>query len=236
MESFEISGKSVEEALHKAEKKLGISREEFKYTVLKEGKSGILGIGAEEARILVESIEPIEPVAQEEKEDDTTVLIKNILDELLQHMGFKAHAALEKPLLSEENETTTLTFNITGDDDIGILIGRHGQTMSSLQYLVRVMISRKLPEPPSIIVDVDGYKQRRYEALRATAKRIAEQVKTRRTPFTLEPMPAFERRIVHLTLANDPNVTTQSIGEGDSRKVVIMPKNMTRETRTINNR
>jgi len=234
MESFELSGKTVEEALQKAEKKLGINRIEIKYTVLREGKSGILGFGSEDAKILVE---PVTTVTPPEKEDDNTKIAKGIIDDLLKYMGFTAKASPEKPLVAEENDTTvTITFNITGDDDVGILIGRHGQTMSSLQYLVRVMLARKVANPPSVIVDVDGYKERRYEALRATAKRLAEQVRTRKTPFTLEPMPAFERRIIHLTLANDPNVATQSIGEGDSRKVVIMPKNMTKGTRTINNR
>jgi spoIIIJ-associated protein len=234
MESFEISGKSVEEAVQKAAKKLGADRDQIQYTVLKEGKSGILGFGSEEARILVEPIEAPEPESQ--PEDDTAKLARDIINNLLKHMGFKAEASLTDPLVSEENgTTTTITFNIAGDDDIGILIGRHGQTISGMQYLVRVILAKKVANPPSVIVDVDGYKQRRYDALRATAKRLAEQVKMKKTPFTLEPMPAFERRIIHLTLANDPNVTTQSVGEGDARKVVIMPTNM-RSTRIINNR
>jgi spoIIIJ-associated protein len=87
------------------------------------------------------------------------------------------------------------------------------------------MLTHRLENTPPIIIDIDGYKERRYDALRETAKRLAEQVKTRRIPFTLEPMPAIERRIIHMTLANDPNVTTQSTGEGEARKVVISPKN-----------
>lgn len=234
MDSFEISGKSVEEAIQRAAKKLGVERSQIKYTVLKEGKSGILGFGAEEARILIEPIETIEP--GNEPEDDTAALAMDIINNLLKHMDFKAEASLTQPLVSEENgTTTTITFNIAGDDDVGILIGRHGQTISGLQYLVRVILAKKVANPPSIIIDVDGYKQRRYDALRATAKRLAEQVKIKKTPFTLEPMPAFERRIIHLTLADDPNITTQSIGEGEARKVVIMPKNM-RGSRPVNNR
>lgn len=231
MESLEISGKTVEDAIQRALDKLGVTREEIKVTVLKEGKSGILGIGAEEAKIL------IEPVTPQETEGDVIGLSRRILEELLKLMGFNATVVPEKPLMAEEvGMTSSITFNITGDDDVGILIGRHGQTISSLQYIVRVMIARQVKMPPPIIIDVDGYKQRRYEALRTTAKRLAEQVKNRKTPFTLEPMPAFERRIIHLTLANDPNVTTQSIGEGESRKVVIMPKNLGKPNRTVINR
>ena len=229
MDSFEISGKTIEDAIQNAMQRLGVSREQIKYTILKEGKSGILGIGSEEACILVE------PIAPQAVIDDITHLAKGILEELVKRMGFEAEVSLTESLIIEDNESApAITFNITGDDNIGILIGRHGQTMASLQYIVRVLVARKVENPPSIIIDVDGYKQRRYKSLRSTAKRLAEQVKMRKTPFTLEPMPAFERRIIHLTLANDAYVTTQSIGEGELRKVVIVPKSMGKSTR--NNR
>lgn len=220
MESLKISGKTVEEAIERALEKLGVSRDEIKVTVLKEGKSGILGIGAGEAQILVE------PVTSTQEKQDAAGLAKQTLEELLQLMGFQTKVVPEKSFVGDDDETLNpLTFNITGDDDVGILIGRHGQTMASLQYIVRIILTRRIQDSPPIVIDVDGYKQRRYEALRETARRLAEQVKTRRTPFTLEPMPAIERRIIHLTLANDPDVTTQSTGEGEARKVVISPKN-----------
>jgi spoIIIJ-associated protein len=234
MESMEISGKTVEDAVQRASQQLGIPSEDLKFSIIKEGKSGILGFGSEEAVILVENTgeQPDESVG-----DEAMQKAREMLKELLEKLGFKAEVRLEQPITAEENgSTTTMTFNITGDDDIGILIGRHGQTLSSLQYLFRIILARQVPSTPSIIIDVDGYKQRRYESLRATATRLADQVKTRRTPFTLEPMPAFERRIIHMALANNPNVTTQSIGEGENRKVVIMPKNMGKGTRTVTNR
>jgi spoIIIJ-associated protein len=234
MDSREYSGRTVDEAIEIALDKLGLAREEIKVTVLKEGKSGVFGIGAEEAKILVEAEERPEPgnIA----DSNASEITFGILEKILGLMEFNATVEPEEALTLDDTENApTITFNITGDDDIGILIGRHGQTISSLQYLLRVMVAKKLKSPPPIVVDIDGYKKRRYEALRATAKRLAEQVKTRKTPFTLEPMPAFERRIIHLTLADDPNVTTQSIGEGEARKVVIMPKSMGRP-RPINNR
>jgi spoIIIJ-associated protein len=226
MESLKISGKTVEEAIEHALEKLGVSRDEIKVTVLKEGKSGILGIGAGEAQILVE------PVTPTQEKQDAAGLAKQTLEELLQLMGFQTKVVPEKSFVGDDDETLSpLTFNITGDDDVGILIGRHGQTMASLQYLVRIILTRRIQDSPPIVIDVDGYKQRRYDALRETARRLAEQVKTRRIPFTLEPMPAIERRIIHLTLANDPDVTTQSTGEGEARKVVISPKNTARSYR-----
>jgi len=109
-------------------------------------------------------------------------------------------------------------------EDLGILIGRRGQTLASLQYMVRLIVGHQAQAGLPIIVDIEGYKQRRYEALRELAWRIAEQVKVSKSPFSLEPMPAFERRIIHITLADSPDVTTESTGFGEVRKVVIKPK------------
>lgn len=223
MESLEMSGKTVQEAIERALKKLGVGREEIKVTVIREGKSGMFGIGAEEAEILVEPIE-YHPASMNETDAEGTA--RQIIEKLLELMDFKAEVIKEDSFIGNDEENRMpVTFNITGDDDVGILIGRHGQTIASLQYLVRIILTHRIENSPPVIIDIDGYKERRYNALRETAKRLAEQVKTRRMPFTLEPMPAIERRIIHMTLANDPNVTTQSTGEGESRKVVISPKN-----------
>jgi spoIIIJ-associated protein len=124
---------------------------------------------------------------------------------------------------SGEQLTTPVAFNIEGDD-LGILIGRRGQTLAALQYVLRLIVGHKTETWVPIIVDAEGYKERRYEALKALALRMADHVKTRGSPFTLEPMPPYERRIVHLALADNPAVYTESIGEGESRKVVIRPK------------
>ena len=231
MEKIEVTGKTVDEAITNALVNLGVSRDQIKVTVIKEGRSGILGIGSEEARILVEPLDTVPA------QSDFSEIAKDMVEKLLRLMDFNTSVETVAPLTAEEGESNpAITLNITGDDDVGILIGRHGQTISSLQYLVRIMISHKVSSPPPVVIDVDGYKQRRYEALRATAKRLAEQVKTRRMPFTFEPMPPFERRIIHITLVNDSSVTTQSIGEGEMRKVVIMPKTLGRTPRIITNR
>ena len=96
--------------------------------------------------------------------------------------------------------------------------------MVSLQYIVRVILAHKIQAKIPIVLDVEGYKQRRCEGLRVLAKKLADQVRTRRIPFTMEPMPAFERRVIHLELAEHPDVITASTGEGESRKIVITPK------------
>jgi len=217
MKNLEMSGKTVEEAIQHALGKLGVSREEVKVTVLKEGKHGVLGLGAEEARIRVE------PLVPAPEESDIADAAKGILEALLSMMGVAASVAPPARSFAEGEATAPIAFDIRGDD-LGILIGRRGQTLSCLQYIVRLIVGHQTEAWVPIIIDVEGYKQRRYEAVQALAWRIAEQVKAGGEPFTLEPMSAYERRIIHLTLAEHPDVTTQSIGEGEARQVVILPK------------
>jgi len=144
-----------------------------------------------------------------------------ILESLLAAMGVHASVVVNvEP--GEEGVVGAVTLDINGDD-LGILIGRRGQTLASLQYMVRLILAHQLKAWLPVTIDVEGYKQRRVQALQNLAYRLAEQVQIKKAPFTLEPMPAYERRIIHLTLAEHPNVTTHSIGMGESRKVVIEP-------------
>ena len=153
-----------------------------------------------------------------------TEVAKNVLEVLLTAMGVVASVVPQaKPIGGEEGGPPSIAFDIEGDD-LGILIGRRGQTLACLQFIVRLIVGHQTETWAPIVVDVEGYKQRRCEKLRALAQSLAEQVKARRAPFTLEPMLAYERRIIHLALTDDPDVTTESIGEGESRKVVIRLK------------
>ena len=227
MEPLEISAKTTEEAIQIALTQLNASRDEVKVDVVSEGKPGLLGIGAEEAIIIVELLTPRpEPEESEtESEEDIAGIAESILERLMELMELEATIQRQtfQTTNGEEQVTSPLAFNVMGDD-LGILIGRRGQTLATLQYMLRLMVSHQTKVWTPIVIDVEGYKQRRSEALQALAVRMAEQVRTRGTPFTLEPMPAYERRIIHLALADHPNVTTQSIGEGDLRKVVIQPE------------
>lgn len=150
---------------------------------------------------------------------------KSVLEELLRLMDLPSKVTLseEFTVTGAEGETSSIGLNIEGED-LGILIGRRGQTMVSLQHVVRLIVSHRMDVRIPIVLDVEGYKQRRCEGLRALANKLADQVRTRRIPFTMEPMPAFERRVIHLALADHPDVTTESTGEGEARKVVILPK------------
>jgi spoIIIJ-associated protein len=152
---------------------------------------------------------------------------KQVLEELLSLMDLTGTVlpSDEFTVTDDNGELSSVGLNIEGED-LGILIGRRGQTMVSLQYIVRLIVSRKIQVQIPIVLDVEGYKQRRCEGLRILANRLAEQVKDRKTPFTMEPMPAFERRIIHLALADHPDVITESTGIGDARQVVITPKTL----------
>jgi len=175
-------------------------------------------LGAEEARVRVELLKPMA-----EQESAVAEVVKDVLEALLTKMGVTASIVPQASSIvaDEEEATAPIAFDVKGND-LGILIGRRGQTLACLQYIVRLIVGHQTETWLPIVIDVEGYKQRRYEALRTLALHIAEQVKAKGVPFTLEPMPAYERRIAHLTLADDPDVTTQSIGEGEARKVVIL--------------
>ena len=171
----------------------------------------------------------VEPVVSM-KENDVAEVAKSVLETLLSKMGVAGSTVsnIEPFVEGGEGGTTPITLDVEGDD-LGILIGRRGQTLSSLQYIVRLIVGYQAEAWLPVIIDVKGYKQRRYEALRALAWRMAEQVKAGGAPFTLEPMSAFERRIIHISLAEHPDVATQSTGEGEARKVVILPKEQTED-------
>ena len=218
MDSLEISAKTVEEATQRALEQLGISRNEAEVTVLKEGKGGVLGLGAEDA---VVRVSPLTAVS----ETDRVELARHVLEELLDKLEIEASIEPYVPPFTggSDEAAAPIAFNLRGED-LGILIGRQGQTLSSFQYIVRLILAHRIKAQVPIIIDIEGYRERRYEALKDLAERIADQVRARRAPFTLRPMPPFERRIVHLTLAEDPEVVTESIGVGEMRRVVIQPR------------
>lgn len=205
MEGIEITAATVEQAIEKAEAQLGLSRDQFEVEVVREGKSGISAKG-EEALVKVTPSTPTEKYAVK--------VVTEILDTLLGLLGVTGKVEV----LSDE---IPLALDITGDD-LGILIGRRGQTLACLEYITKLIVVGRLKTWLPLSVDVAGYKERRRDSLQRLALYLAEQVKSRRHSITMEPMPADERRIVHLTLADNPDVTTHSTGEGEDRKVVIL--------------
>jgi spoIIIJ-associated protein len=205
MEGIEITAATVEQAIEKAEAQLGLNRDQFEVEVVREGKSGILAKG-EEALVRVTPVTPPEKYAVK--------VVTEILDTLLGLLGVTGKVEV----VSDE---IPLALDIKGDD-LGILIGRRGQTLACLEYITKLIVVGRLKTWLPLSVDVAEYKERRRDSLQRLALYLAEQVKSRSHSITMEPMPADERRIVHLTLADNPDVTTHSIGEGEDRKVVIL--------------
>ncbi|OGO60113.1 MAG: hypothetical protein A2Z36_03310 [Chloroflexi bacterium RBG_19FT_COMBO_48_23] len=213
MKELEVSGKTVDEAVQLALEQLGVTEDQVEVVVLKKGKSGVFGMGAEEAKIMVTLL----PVSGEKL--DVAEVAKDVMEALIKLMKLTADVSVAQAT----NNELPVTLNIEGDD-LGVLIGRRGQTLASLQYIIRLIVAEKLKAWVPINVDVAGYRKRRYESLQNLALRLAEQVKRSQRLITLEPMPADERRIIHLTLTDNPDVTTQSMGEGEMRKVAILLK------------
>lgn len=218
VESLEISGKTVEEAIEHALQQLGLTRDQVEVTVLNKGKSGFLGMGAEEA------IVKVTPLVQAQQEGDTAAVAKEALEELLKRMKLTAQVEIgsDTPETSE-SEPAPIALEVKGDD-LGILIGRRGETLAALQYVLRLIVAHHQKARVPLTIDIEGYRQRRYRSLRELALRLAQKAISTGQSMTLEPMPADERRIVHLALSVNPDVVTQSIGEGEMRKVVIMPR------------
>ena len=219
MKEIEVSARTVEDATHQALERLGLGIDQVEIEVLEEGRSGLLGIGAENARIRVtENANRIAP-------DEAVAMAQDILENVLDSLGLDAGVELvrDNMVADDEKSAAPVVFNIRGGD-LGILIGRRGQTLSCLQYLVCLMTTHQTGLNIPIVLDVNGYKKRRYESLRALAHHIAEQVESSGRSCALEPMPAYERRVVHLALKEHPFVMTESTGFGEGRKVVVLPR------------
>ncbi len=243
-ESVDVRAKSVDEAIAKGLAQLNKTREEVEIEILNPGSRGVLGIGAEEAVVRMVFIEPPTPAPAPAPEPEpepapkpepaegppppeisVTQSAREVLTELLKHMGIKAQVVISPPkgIMAEDRDMPPVILDITGDD-LGILIGRRGETLNALQYVTRLIVSRQTKYWVNIIVDVEEYKVRRERSLRQLAQRMADRVAASGKAVTLEAMPAYERRIVHVTLRDNEAVTTKSVGEGTSRKVMILPK------------
>ncbi len=164
---------------------------------------------------------PVEPSA---KTTDSVEQGREILEHLLEYMNLRAQVeVVPQSEIEAAGGERGVVLNIVGDD-LGVLIGRQSEVMSALQFLTRLMVNQSSRGRANLVVDVNGYKAKRTESLRKLALRTADQVMQTGRTMSLEPMPPAERRIIHLTLRNHPDVTSQSVGEGSRRKVTVVPK------------
>ncbi len=209
--SVEASGKTIEQALQKALRELGVRPEEVDIEILSEGGGGLLGIfGARQVRIRV-SVRDRRPPASNAQ------TICDILGEVLAFLG------VEYTTTVEEMPDTTFV-NITSNGLDGLLIGRRGETLASIQHVVNRIFTSRTGRHSKVTIDVGGYIRRRHRLLVEKARKMAERVRRTGRECEFEPLKAAERRIVHLAVADEDDVTSYTIGDGLLRRVVITPR------------
>ncbi len=209
MEFVKISAKTVDDAITEACQKFEVTSDKIEYEVLEEGSSGFLGFNAKPAVINAR-------VKEEEVKADEKA--KSFLSDVFKSMN------LAVVIDTKYNEVdNTLDIDLSGDD-MGILIGKRGQTLDSLQYLVSLVVNKGEGEYIRVKVDTENYRQRRKDTLENLAKNISFKVKRTKRSVSLEPMNPYERRIIHSALQNDRYVTTHSEGEEPFRRVVVTLK------------
>ncbi len=209
MEFIEVSAKTVNDAITEACKRLGVTSDKLEYEVKEEGTTGFLGIGAKPA--VIKAAVKVEEVSVEDK---AKIFLKDVFEAM--------NMTVVIDVKYDEVEKN-MDVDLSGDD-MGVLIGKRGQTLDSLQYLVSLVVNKDSEEYIRVKVDTEDYRNRRKETLENLAKNIAYKVKRTKRTVSLEPMNPYERRIIHSALQNDKYVTTHSEGEEPFRRVVVTLK------------
>jgi spoIIIJ-associated protein len=230
----EATGETVGEArwaaLHELERRYpGLDREQIEFVVLSEGQRGLLGVGYEPARVIAAlAIEPTQaapapshaasesPLAPPREDDSVAAaLVRELLTQVVLGLGLDADVEIEEA----EGRVT----GVVSGADLGLLIGRHGQTIDAVQYLANAMLHRRKADPVEVVIDAEGYRERRKRVLCAVADRAAAEARRDGEPVALEPMTSVERKIVHLHLKEIAGVGTTSEGVEPNRHVVVLP-------------
>ena len=206
MEYIEVSAKTVNDAIIEACQKLSVTSDKLEYEVIEEGSTGFLGIGAKPAII--------KAYVKLSVEDNAKNFLKDV---------FEAMDLVVVINVKYDEEENSMDIDLSGDE-MGVLIGKRGQTLDSLQYLVSLVVNKESEDYIRVKVDTEDYRKRRKETLENLAKNIAYKVKRTKRPVSLEPMNPYERRIIHSALQNDKYVTTHSEGEEPFRRVVVTLK------------
>ena len=208
MEYKEFTGKSVDDALTNATVALGVTSDQIKYEVIEEGSTGFLGLGSKDAviKVVISS------------DEDPKEVAKEFLNNVFEAMQLEVNISIDF-----DDEEQTLSIDLAGPE-MGVLIGKRGQTLDSLQYLTNLAVNRSYENYTRVKIDTEDYRRRRKETLENLAKNMASKVKRTKKAVTLEAMNPYERRIIHSALQNDNNVTTHSEGEEPYRYVVITLK------------
>lgn len=203
MEYIEISAKTVDDAVTEAVIQLGTTHDQIEYEVIEKGSAGFIGIGRKDAVIRVK------------KKDSLEDRIRDFLQKIFSAMQLEVEILIER-----EESGRVVNVELKGAD-MGVLIGKRGQTLDSLQYLTNLAVNKNAEEFVKVKIDTEDYRKRRRETLENLARNIAFKVKRTKHPVSLEPMNPFERRVIHYALQNDKFVTTHSEGEEPFRHVVV---------------
>jgi spoIIIJ-associated protein len=251
--SLEIIAPTIEDAVAKGLAELALPREAVEVEALDEGSRGLFGLGSRQARVRLTILAFPEPLVQTPEEEsvytelpepestqtlataaseelEEAVDLDRVLEtatqtvqELLEKMGIEAQVKASFGEQVDNRARVPIMVDVRGSD-LSILIGKHAETLNALQYITSLIVGKEMGHSVSVVLDVEGYRQRREQQLRQLARRIADQaVKTGRRQI-LEPMPANERRLIHIELRDHTSVKTESIGEEPHRKVTIIPK------------
>ena len=244
MDSVEANGSSIDEAIESALKLLGVTRDRVEIEILNNAVRGLFGIGSRKARVRATLRAPLDtehptlvaPALHKAAPEPPAPIRELTADD---HQGEeRARAVLEAILRHMEVDAAVhvrhadgaVQFDLTGESS-GVLIGRRGQMLDALEYLLNRVAGRDESGAPRIIVDSENYRARRRESLQELARRMGEQAKKKQKPVTLNPMSPRDRRIVHLILQEDPSLVTKSSGKGYFRKLIIVPAGMVRRRR-----
>jgi spoIIIJ-associated protein len=217
MEEVRRSAPSVEEALESALSELGVGEDDVEVTVVQEPKSGILGIGSQQAEIVVRRRRRAPEISAEDLAEQGEIGADFVFG-VLSRMGISADV---EPTLEDGTMYVDVLGDGPDDDDMGLLIGRFGQTLESLQEITRAAVGQKTGMRARIVVDIEDYKRRQRDRLESKARDIARRVASTGREEELEPMNPFERKVVHDVVASIPGVSSASRGEDAERRVVI---------------
>lgn len=206
MEFIEVTAKTVDDAITESLVQLGTTSDKIEYEVIEKGSNGFLGIGSRMAKIRVR------------KKSDVEDYVRDFLNDVFHAMDMKVEIMINK---SEDGKNVDVELK---GDEMGVLIGKRGQTLDSLQYLTNLAVGKQVNEYVKVKLDTEDYRKRRRETLENLARNIAYKVKRTKRSVSLEPMNPFERRVIHSALQNDRYVSTHSEGEEPYRHVVVTLK------------
>lgn len=219
MEEIRRSAPSVEEAVEAALGELGVSEQEVDVTVLQEPRQGLLGIGSQQAEVLVRVRRAAEELTDDDLDEQGEVAAE-FLEGVLSRMGLTADV---EPTFEDGTMYVDILGEGPDDEEMGLLIGRHGQTLDALQEITRVVVGQRTGTRARIVVDVEDYKRRQRARLEARAREVAKRVARTHREEELEPMNPYERKVVHDAVAQVSGAQSASRGEDPERRVVIRP-------------